>query len=404
MKRFNPTAPAKVAIGEGLIYQSAGRSVFKKLAATADLATGSQQLVVGGIGSGKTTELLLAERELAAVERTLPMYIDVTAETDLSEVNSGALLASLGMHIWDAINSKLKLPDTLSEVYRAIRNAAYGYQKQVWVDDYDEWPDEDQVPDEDDYEPEFEPPGHYETTEVPGKLKPPFPAIRRDVEDLAESVSKLIAICKDQGFDLVVIFDGLDRLIQTDQFWSVAEQDLRAIRRLEVSVLAAGPLSIMFGQGRQIKDYFDEVHYLPPAIADPKASPFLFEVLRLRGAEDLMGHEEMQRLCLASGGVLRDLISLARNAGENAYLDDADNINASHVDRSIEQLGNSYLLGLGSRQKAVLKGMLSGGGFVPSISEHMELLITRRVLESESGYEVHPALAAVLSQTSNNSV
>jgi hypothetical protein len=156
----------------------------------------------------------------------------------------------------------------------------------------------------------------------------------------------------------------------------------------------------MYGQGRQVKDYFDEVHYLPPAVADPKVSPFLLEVLRLRGADDLMSPDQKQKLCLASGGVLRDLISLARNAGENAYLDDADSIESQHVDRSIEQLGNSYLLGLGTRQKAILQKLSSGGGFTPSDAENMELLITRRVLEqSESRYEVHPALAAILQPT-----
>jgi hypothetical protein len=400
-KRFNPTAPARVAIEEGLIYQHAGRSVFKKLAAGADLAFGSQQLVVGGIGSGKTTELLLAERELASNEQMLPLYIDVSAETDLSTVNSGALLASLGMHAWKAIISKFEPPETLSEVHQAIRTAAYGHQKQVWVTDY-----ADPEPDDYEYDPgeEDNDPGHYAVVKVPGKLKPPFPAFRRDVKELAESVSKLTGFLKDQGIEIVAVFDGLDRLIKVEQFWAVAEQDLRAIRPFEISVLAAGPLSIMYGQGRQIKDYFDEVHYLPPAIADPKASPFLFEILRTRGAEDLMQPREMRHLCRASGGVLRDLISLTQNAGQNAYLDDADSVKGSHVDRAIEQLGNSYLLGLGTHQKASLKKVMQGKGFTTADSENMELLITRRVLEqAESRYEVHPALALVLSRTSNDS-
>jgi len=398
MRRFNPTAPARVAIGEGLIHEAAGRSVFKKLAAGADLSFGSQQLVVGGIGSGKTTELLLAERELAAYDQMLPVYVDVSAETDLSAVNSGALLASLGMHVWKAIKTSFKPPDVLSTAYKAIKKAAYGYEREIWVQEY-EYDEPDFDPDTYDNEP-----GHFATVVTPGKLKPPFPAIQRDVKDLAGPLSILIAFLKDQGREPVAIFDGLDRLIKVEQFWSVAEQDLRAIRPLEISVLAAGPLSIMYGQGRQIKDYFDEVHYLPPAIADPKVSPFLIEILRVRGAEELMRASQMQRLCLASGGVLRDLISLGRNAGENAYLDDADNIKTAHVDRAIEHLGNSYLLGLGTRQKAVLKGMLEGRGFNPSDSESLELLITRRVLEqSESRYEVHPALAAVLARTSSDS-
>ena len=137
MRRFNPTAPARVAIGEGLIYQQAGRSVFKKLSAGADLNPGSQQLVVGGIGSGKTTELMLAERDLSGNEKVLPLYIDVSAETDLSTVNSGSLLASLGMHLCRAV-MKLNPPEDLNEVYTAIRNAAYGHEKQVWVPDYPE--------------------------------------------------------------------------------------------------------------------------------------------------------------------------------------------------------------------------------------------------------------------------
>jgi hypothetical protein len=48
--------------------------------------------------------------------------------------------------------------------------------------------------------------------------------------------------------------------------------------------------------------------------------------------------------------------------------------------------------------------VMQGKGFTTADSENMELLITRRVLEqAESRYEVHPALALVLSRTSNDS-
>lgn len=397
MKRFNPAAPARAAIGDGLIYQYPGRSVFKKLSAGADLTPGSQQLIVGGIGSGKTTELLLAERELSAHTGTVCLYVDVSAHTDLSAVNSGALLASLGLRLEGVIRSKyseaeLGTSGDLAQAFSAIKEAAYGHEEVVWEPPYPE-------PDFDEYEREYEP-SYYHTVKVPGKLKPPFPALRRDVKDLAESVSKLTKALKDRQVELVASFDGLDRLMKPDQFWSVTEQDLRAMRSLGFSVLAAGPLSVMYGQGRQIKDYFDEVHYLPPAIADPKESSLLLEILRLRGAAELMDDELMQQVCLASGGVLRDLVSLARNAGENAYLDDADLIQRKHVDRAIDQLGKSYLLGLGTPQIGLLKKLLSERGFSPSDPASMELLITRRVLEqSESRYEVHPALASVLGRT-----
>ena len=94
---------------------------------------------------------------------------------------------------------------------------------------------------------------------------------------------------------------------------------------------------------------------------------------------------------------------MARSAGEGAYLDNADAIDARHVDQAIEQLGSSYLLGLGTRQKKKLRKMIAGGGFSPSDPEEMELLITRRILElSEARYEVHPALVSALALTSGS--
>lgn len=386
MKRFNPTAPAWTAIREGLVHQDPARSVFKKLAAGADLNPGSQQLVAGGIGSGKTTELLLAEQEFAAREHRVHLYIDESTETDLSTLKSGALLATLGLHLWEAIKSNFTVGEidrnpAVEKAARKIRKDAFGYE-QVGEGEYDS------------NEPDYP-----RTVRVPGILRPPMPRLKGDVEVLAMRVSTLTSFLSKAAGELLVIFDGLDRLLNPDQFWAVVEQDLRAMRPLGISVLMAGPLSVMYGHGRQVKDYFDEVYYLPPAIADQDKSTFLLEVLALRSAEQLMAVEEMLRLCLASGGVLRDLISLARNAGQNAYLDDADVIDSRHVDRAIEQLGNSYLMGLGMNQKEKLMAILEGGSFSPSDPESMELLVTRRVLErSESRYEVHPALASVLAQ------
>ena len=96
MKAFNPTTPARDVIAAGMVLKDLRKNLHMSLAARADLEPGSQQLIVGGIGSGKTTELLLAEQALSDQANTLPLFIDVTAETDLSVFNSGALLASFG--------------------------------------------------------------------------------------------------------------------------------------------------------------------------------------------------------------------------------------------------------------------------------------------------------------------
>jgi len=388
-KRFNPTAPAKDLIGQGLICREPRYSIWQKLIRGFDVPA-SQQLVVGGIGSGKTTELLLAEQEVASTGQMVPLYIDVSAETDLTAVTSGSLLASLGLHAWKELDATSKALPELTQALGTIKRAAEGYDVQVPEADASSALDR-----------LFSQEKRYKTVRVPGKLKP-VRSLEADVEELADSLRRLLTALRRGDKEIVVIFDGLDRLIKPDQFWRVAEQDLRALKGQDVSVLIAGPLSVMYGPGRQVADYFDQVHYVPPAIADPNVSPFLLEILQKRCVEDFVQDpRQTRRLCLASGGVLRDLISVTRSAGQNAYLEDFDYVNPSHIDKAVAQLGNSYLLGLGTEQKHILDELLRGGGISPSNPESMELLITRRILERDGSiYEVHPALAEVLQRHS----
>jgi ABC-type transporter Mla maintaining outer membrane lipid asymmetry ATPase subunit MlaF len=73
MKRFNPTASARDAIEAGLVVDGLHQSLYQKLAVRADLEPGSQQLIVGGVGSGKTTQLLLAVDWLRRQGNTIPL-------------------------------------------------------------------------------------------------------------------------------------------------------------------------------------------------------------------------------------------------------------------------------------------------------------------------------------------
>ncbi len=53
MQAFNPTAPPQRVIQAGLVYEDLRRFLFRNLGGRADLEPGSQQLLVGGVGSGK---------------------------------------------------------------------------------------------------------------------------------------------------------------------------------------------------------------------------------------------------------------------------------------------------------------------------------------------------------------
>ena len=89
MQAFNPTAPAFDVIQSGLVIEDLHQSLYRNLAGRADLEPGSQQLLVGGVGSGKTTELILAQRWLASQGHVLCIYADVSADTNLSKLSSG---------------------------------------------------------------------------------------------------------------------------------------------------------------------------------------------------------------------------------------------------------------------------------------------------------------------------
>lgn len=370
MRNLNPTAPARSAIDLGLTVRDLHGSIYQAMAARADLDPGSQQILVGGIGSGKTTELLLAEQWLKEHGQTFILYIDITAETDLSGLNSGALLAGLGLHLSRAFeehgsangfsSQERKTMDLASE---RIRDFAYGQHQ------------------------------------TPGKLKPPFPPMRRDIDGMHQHLEVLLKAVRGQSLDTVVIFDGLDRLITPEKFWAVVDQDFQVLRRLQVAVIAAAPLSILYGSGRPISEYFDRVHHIPTLQGKAGSASTMRSVLAQRGAPDLLSELEIEKICEASGGVLRDLIALARDAGEAAYMDESDSIKSVHIKTVIKQLGESYLRGLNTDQLKALRALIETGTFDVSSRIGIELLVTRRVLEySATDFRVHPALAPLIAQ------
>jgi hypothetical protein len=98
-----------------------------------------------------------------------------------------------------------------------------------------------------------------------------------------------------------------------------------------------------------------------------------------------------------SGGVLRDLISLARDAAEEAYVSDRDSITLADIEKVANQLGNSYLRGLGPEAIETLLKLAGTKSIDLSKPENVELLLTRRVLEySSTDFRVHPALLSVI--------
>src|SRR5204862_3996718 len=130
---------------------------------------------------------------------------------------------------------------------------------------------------------------------------------------------------------ITLLIDGLDRLIIAERFREYAEQDLQALRGTQITTIIVAPLLLWYDKSRFLQDYFDLVKHIPAAAADPSDSAFLKQVLERRGAHELMDRADVSSIAKHSGGVLRDLLTLARSAAEYAYRDDQDRIGRQHV-------------------------------------------------------------------------
>ena len=360
---------------------------------TAELTRGSQMALVGGIGSGKTTELLLTQKVLSRHSDAVNVFVDMADYTDLNEINPGAILATAGLQLYSRVLLRLKkagteLPKEIKAAHKELRELAFGKTDWVAAETLEPYPYDDGEPDE------------FVRVETPGVMKLRFPPLRSKVAAILNQLLTIASPLLEDEAQITLSVDGLDRLIKPELFREFAEQDLRALKGTNISIIIVAPLLLWYDKSPFLQDYFDLVKHIPAAAADPKHSAFLRQILQRRGAPDLMDRAEITTIAKYSGGVLRDLLTLARSSAEYAYRDGEDRISRRHVNAAIKQLGNRYLVGLGDTHKMFLRRLIDDGEFPIENSTALELLVNRQVLEYFKGwlesFAVHPALAKVL--------
>ena len=391
LERLNPIASSRDLIEHDLIvhrdhdpHDADEAPIHVAFADAAELSRGMQMALVGGIGSGKTTELLLTRQVLGRHSDAVTIFVDLAESTDLGELNTGAILATVGMQLYIFQKTGDKRPtDDITRAHKKLCELALG--KTIWVD-----PSEPSFPQEPDGVP----------VDVPGLMRLRFPALLREVSEIRELLLTIVAPLLERDYQITLLIDGLDRLIRVERFRQFAEQDLQALRGTKMTVIVAAPLMLWYDKSRFLQDYFDLVKHLPAAAADPSDSAFLKQVLERRGALELMDRAEVASIAKYSGGVLRDLLTLARSAAEYAYRDAQDRIGRKHVLAAIKQLGNRYLAGLGTTHMYLLRQLATKKAFSIEDPTSLELLVNRQVLEyfGRGGefFAVHPALARLL--------
>jgi hypothetical protein len=84
---------------------------------------------LGGIGSGKTTQLLLAQEHLNQLEGFKAIYTDVSLYTDISDLQQGSLIAIAGLEIIKFLENKKQTDLVLSQHIQAVYDSARGNRR-----------------------------------------------------------------------------------------------------------------------------------------------------------------------------------------------------------------------------------------------------------------------------------
>lgn len=355
MARLNAAASPQQALASGFyVAPPAALSVAHELSARLELQPASTHLVIGGVGSGKTTELLAACHQLANDEEVAAIYIDVSEKYDLAKFSRfmlfQALMAALAEHLqtWQSTNS-------------TVSTALWKYRR--WASSYDP-----------------------------------------SVDDIDEIYENLVEAYQNIRRTPIVFMDSLDRLQNPLDVEGALLEYADLIRNGKLGLVLAASIRFRHGLNRSLRDLFDQLYNTP--YVDTNAAPglaFLSSVLRARVPAAVLDDDSCEQLGQLSGGVLRDLLTLTQAAFNEAYIRGGEQVTGQHIAIAAEGFGRKQLLGLDSEEIETLQRVRTRGTFVQTSAKDLSLLLTRHVLEyqdvhGKTLYRVHPTLQPLLEQ------
>jgi hypothetical protein len=384
MTRLNPTEDPERALNAGFYIpppDSAGARIARRL----EIEPASSHLLVGGIGTGKTTELLAVQRALSLDSGLRGILVSVPSRHEVTQLKPGVLMALAAWEASVAAEEQLDtMPNALNHSVLQIKREVQGQ----WV------------------EPELFDDPDYLADRPPGVWRPGVvhePEIHEVIEHLEELATSIVSALEIRP---VLLFDGLDRLADVSSFASIIAYDVPAIVRAGMGVVVVGPQHLRFGHADAAQERFTSFHLHGAAsLAGPEGIEFLTGVLRARVDAEFLPDDACRELAAWSGGVLRDLISLARTTGEEAYVSGADQVEVAHVQTAADRFGRALLLGITPAMAKRLKDFVPKFGkpkelqFTLSSESDIALLLGRLIVEvpgTPVRYVPHPAVVPLV--------
>lgn len=403
MAAFEGSANPSKAINSGYYVTEPRKSVSDLIAGRIALRPASTHLIAGGIGSGKTTQLLVTLNKVNELPDIYARYIDVSTYTDISEISAGVLVTIVGLTFASLLssnreeNTRKTIGETISEKkikenIDIIQKIAYGYLE---------------------IKQEKEESNLFGLAYLGGRT------ITKEVNHyhkgilstegiqqnnkLIKAVSGLYNSIKFKYKQTCFMFDGLDRLIDSQSFLHLVTYDIKELSNMGIGcVLIGSALTLYEKHKSMIEQSVDYVGYQScfDVEQDNNAYAFFESIILNRTSNDFIASDVIKTIIISSGGVLRDLISITQLSIEEAYFSDDDEVLLqSHVERAVESFGRTKLLGLTKSDIDILRDIETGKKMFTSSRDELKLLSAGKIIEyryPERRYSIHPILLPIL--------
>lgn len=361
-------------------------------------ASDTKILFSGSRGSGKTTELIRLSEALQ--DQYFVVFFDTAVSVDPSKVDYVQLLFGLTLQVYkSAAEQRVKLRQRVAEdLYDLVTIATVAEEKKR----------NRQV--------EVNAELNAQVAKLTGTLglgsgraKTITRQLEPRVAEIIEKFNNLIEeVTKKTKKRVLVIVDGLDRAspqVQTDLFLRYGE----ALYSPKCHIVYVVAPSLLYERNTSAIKYAVSAHYRLPNFqvvkrsgrSDTTGRRLLREIVERRVGDGLFSKSALDDIVIHSGGIVRELLWLAREALVRAEHEGSNQVNLGHAREAIKRMRRNFSCMLRQDDLALLSTMVTTG-IAPRTEITKSLIANQCILELEDGlgvwHIVHPILTAVVEQ------
>ena len=366
-----------------------------------DSSDDDKTIFTGHRGSGKTTELARLGEKLESTHTVVP--VNAEGLLNLGDVDYADLLVVLGLRVFqEARRSGVKLAEG------KLKDLLFWYTTRIF-EESERGKLESEVGGE--LDAVFARFSVKLTTDAPYRREHVRAEAQAHLSDLLERLNVLLEDLQARsGRRTLVIVDGLEKMYDQNQVRDLFCQGANVLLAPRCRIIYTVPLALYhtndFAQVRMAFPRSFALANIKTVERDGgdclEGREALMEVLNCRLMPGLFSLEAAERLVELCGGLLKELIGLARDAVLRARRLHGEQgpVQPDEVERAALQLRNTYRAGLTEQQYQELWRLYNGGSFVNS-EVARQLLHNLSLLEYDGGrawWAVHPVVRPLLEE------